>query len=80
MIFVTHEVSDTTDYGQFPTKSNDVELQSMLSNKNLRLDLAQMLEGWEPFVGDETTGLGENETVIESPAAVERSGKLRRFF
>jgi hypothetical protein len=25
-----------------------------------------MPETWEPFVGDETTGLGENETVVES--------------
>ena len=79
MIFVTHEVSVTTDYGQFPTKSNDVELQSMSSNKNLRLDPAQTPEGWEPFVGDETTGLGENETVVVSPAAGKRSRKLRKF-
>ena len=78
MIFVTHEVSVTTDYGQFPTKSNDVELQSMSSDKNLRVDPAP--EGWEPFVGDETTGLGENETVVESTAAVKRPGKIKRFF
>jgi hypothetical protein len=24
-------------------------------------------DGWEPFVGDETTGLGENVTVVEAP-------------
>ena len=60
-IFVTYEVSVTTDYGQFPTRSNDIELQSTSSDKNLRLDPAQMPEGWEPFVGDETTGLGMRE-------------------
>ena len=74
-IFVTHEVSVTTDYGQFPTRSDDFGLQS-ISSDNLRLDPAQLSEGWEPFVGDETTGLGENVTVIESTAAVKR---LKRF-
>ena len=76
-IFVTHEVSVTTGYGQFPTKPNDVELQ--LTTSNLRLDSAQTSEGWEPFVGDETTGLGENETVVVSPAAGKRSRKLWTF-
>ncbi|KAK3902460.1 hypothetical protein C8A05DRAFT_15485 [Staphylotrichum tortipilum] len=33
------------------------------------------LEGWEPFVGDETTGLGENETVVEADGGGE--GKAR---
>jgi len=79
MIFVTHEVSVTMCYGRFPTNSNDVELQSTSSDTNLRLDLAQTPEGWEPFVGDETTGLGENETVVVSPAAVKRSRELRKF-
>ena len=79
-IFVTHEVSVTTDYGRFPSKSNDVELQSASSDKNLTLNPAQMPEGWEPFVGDETTGLGESETVIESPATAQRSRKFRWFF
>lgn len=79
-IFVTHEVSVTTEYGQFPTKSKDVELQSLSSDKNLANNPAQVPEGWDPFVGDETTGLGENETIVESPAVATRSGKLRGFF
>ena len=83
-IFVTHEVSVTTDYGQLKCMSRaggsggDVELQSISSDKNLTLDPAQMPEGWEPFVGDETTGLGESETVIESTGAVKRP-RLVRF-
>jgi len=74
-IFVTHEVEVTMEYGRFPSRSNNVELQSTSSNKNLTLKPAQMAEGWEPFVGDET-GLGENETVVVSPATVvvERPG------
>lgn len=69
-------------HGQFRKKSNenDVELQSTSSDQNLTLNPKHMAEGWEPFVGDETTGLGENETVVESPAAVKRSGKLGRYF
>ena len=79
-IFVTHEVSVTIDYGQFPALSNDFELQSISSDKNLRPGPAQLPERWEPFVGDETTGLGENETVIESTAAVKPSKKFKSFF
>jgi hypothetical protein len=78
-IFVTHEISVTTGYGQFPVISNDVELHSISSDKNLRSDAAQLPDGWEPFVGDETTGLGENETVIESTVAVKRSKKFKIF-
>jgi hypothetical protein len=72
-IFVTHEVSVTTEYGQFTPKAmGDVEMQSVSSDKNLTLDATQISEGWEPFVGDETTGLGESETVIESLGASKR--------
>ncbi|KAK3344508.1 hypothetical protein B0T25DRAFT_585273 [Lasiosphaeria hispida] len=79
-VFVTYEVSVTTDYGQFPSKPKDVELQSISSDKNLTLDPAQMPEGWEPFVGDETTGLGESETVIESLANSKRSWRVKHLF
>jgi len=72
-IFVTHEVSVTTDYGQFPSRPKDVELQSVSSGKNLTLDPAQMPEDWDPFVGDETTGLGESETVIESATRTKKT-------
>jgi hypothetical protein len=70
-IFVTYEVSVTTEYGVFHTKKpGDVELRSTSLDQN---DLEREPDGWEPFVGDETTGLGENETVVESPAAVKQS-------
>src|SRR5256885_291345 len=65
-IFVTYEVSVTVEHGQITSKTNNVELHSTPSDKNLTLDAAEMAEGWEPFVGDQKTGLGENETVIES--------------
>jgi len=82
-IFVTHEVSVTREYGVFPSKkaAQDVEMQSMSSDRNLTLDpQSQGPEGWEPFVGDETTGLGETETVVQSPAVLPRpksSGAMR---
>ncbi|KAK4149474.1 hypothetical protein C8A00DRAFT_18838, partial [Chaetomidium leptoderma] len=81
-IFVTTEVSVTRESGRFQLKSNrDVELDSTSSHRNLTLpdqfQESQSLEGWEPFVGDETTGLGENETVVEAPAVAKRSGKVR---
>ncbi|KAK1760320.1 hypothetical protein QBC47DRAFT_366878 [Echria macrotheca] len=79
-IFVTTEVSVSTDYGEFPSKPKDVELQSVSSDKNLTLDPAQMSEGWDPFSafeGDDTAGLGESETVIEAlPRRKQRSLKL----
>ncbi|KAK3389735.1 hypothetical protein B0H63DRAFT_464238 [Podospora didyma] len=74
-IFVTCEVSVTTEHGQFFPRSNDIEMQSMSSDKDLTFDAAQMPEGWEPFVGDETSGLGESETVIESLTAAAQSKK-----
>jgi len=81
-IFVTRKVSVTREYGVFPSKAaQDVEMQSMSSDRNLTLDpQSQEPEGWEPFVGDETTGLGENETVVQSPAVLpgpKQSGLLR---
>jgi hypothetical protein len=71
-IVVTQTVSVTTEYGRFPSKAHDVELQSATSDRNLNHDPSQMPETWEPFVGDETTGLGENETVVESHTASAR--------
>lgn len=34
-------------------------------------------DSWEPFVGDETTGLGENKTVVEAPGGEKRPGGFR---
>ncbi len=68
-IFVTQEVSITREYGVLRSKvAQEVEMQSVTSDRNLTPDQSQEPAGWEPFVGDETTGLGENETVVQSPA------------
>ena len=76
-IFVTYEVSVTQDYGVFPSrKANEIELPSA-PDRNLTFDPTRQPEGWEPFVGDETTGLGESETVVESPAAAKRSRNIK---
>jgi hypothetical protein len=53
-------------------------MQPTLSDTNLTLDVAEMPEGWEPFVGDETTGLGESETVIETFTGAKESRKVFR--
>jgi hypothetical protein len=79
---VTTEVSVTREFGRFHSKTNrDVELHSTSSHRNLtalnQFQESQGPEGWEPFVGDEATGLGENETVVEAPAVAKRSGKVR---
>lgn len=57
-IFVTYEVTVTRGYTEFPSskKTNDVEL------------LESQRDHWEPYVGDETNGVGESETVVESLA------------
>jgi hypothetical protein len=79
-IFVTTEVTVSRTKGPFPRKANDVGLQSVGSDRNLTLDQSyHMPESWEPFVGDETTGLGENETVILSPAAARISWKVKKL-
>ncbi len=63
-IFVTFEVSVREEYEIRPTRAADAELQSAASDRHLALESTH--EGWEPFVGDETTGLGKNQTVVES--------------
>ncbi|KAL2132013.1 hypothetical protein VTI74DRAFT_4319 [Chaetomium olivicolor] len=75
-IFVTTEVTVTREFGRFHPKTNtETELHSTSSRQNLTLDQfhqSQGLQGWEPYVGDGTTSLGENETVIEGPAVGKR--------
>lgn len=72
-IFVTTEVSVTRECGRFRPKSNrDAALHTTLSRRNLTCDQfyePQGLDTWEPYVGDQTTGVGENKTVVEAPAA-----------
>lgn len=76
-IFVTQEVTVTHEFGIFVPKNpppssqqqNDPEAQSVASDQDLvRDDTPPQPKDWNPFVGDEKTGLGENETVVESLA------------
>ncbi|KAK4041599.1 integral membrane protein [Parachaetomium inaequale] len=79
-VFVTTEVSVTREVGQFRPY---IELHSASFHRNPTLDQSHELqrpETWQPFVGDETTGLGESATVIEAPVATKRSGKVREVF
>jgi len=79
-IFVTQTVSVTTEHGQFPSRPKDVELQSIGNDNNQASDACEMPEGWEPFVGDETTGLGIHETVIESHSSASWLKRVKAFF
>lgn len=83
-IFVTTEVSITREFGRLHPKGNrEVELHSTSSNRNLTLDTfheSRDPEGWEPFVGDETSGIGQSETVVESPVGAKSLGMIRVLF
>jgi len=92
-VHVTFEVSVTQEYGgvfpKFPKKervpSIDIELQSgsRSADPNAEAESAnhqpEENPGWDPYVGDETTGLGENETVVQSLSAAKRS-RLKGIF
>jgi hypothetical protein len=73
-IFVTYEVTVTEDYGAFRSRkeATDIELQSVPASIN-----DQQTDRWEPFMGDETTGLGENTTVVVTE---KRSKKMKEMF
>lgn len=83
-IFVTQTVSITTEYGRFPSRPNNnninIEMQVTTSAKDQVLDATELPEGWEPFVGDETTGLGINETVIQSMSGIRWLEKIKGVF
>jgi len=80
-IFVTYEVHVTKEYGVFPAKKAvDIEMRSVSMDRTLPYDPNLPPEGWEPFVGDETTGLGENETVVESLPAAKKPRTVRGLF
>jgi hypothetical protein len=71
-IFVTTEVKVTREFGQIHPKAyREGELHSTLSHRELTHE-SRDLENWEPFVGDDKTGLGESETVVEAPAVAKR--------
>ncbi len=78
-ILVTFEVSVIREeYEDFPpSRATDVELQSASSDRDLALGSTQ--SGWEPFVGDETTGLGKNKTVVESAASGRWSRRAKAY-
>jgi len=62
---VTYEVTVTEDYGgKFRSRkeATDIELQSVPASMASMND--PMPDKWEPFHGDETTGLGENTTAV----------------
>lgn len=65
LVHVTYEVSVTQEYGAFQPRKQalDIELQNVSGDQSPG---DKQPDGWEPFVGDETTGLGENETVVEA--------------
>jgi hypothetical protein len=70
-VFVTTEVSVTREFGRIHPKTNrEVRVRSTSSDRGLARESDEALapEGWEPFVGDNTTGLGETETTVEAPA------------
>ncbi|KAK1751255.1 hypothetical protein QBC47DRAFT_351273 [Echria macrotheca] len=64
LVQVTYEVRVTQEYGVFQPRKQamDMELQDMPEDR----DLDEQPEGWDPYVGDENTGIGENETVVEA--------------
>jgi len=73
-IFVTYEVTVTEDYGAFRSRkeATDIELQSVPASIN-----DTQTDRWEPFMGDETTGLGENTTAV---VAEKRTKKMKDMF
>ena len=74
-VFVTTEISVTREFGRIHPKTNrEAALRSTSSNRELtgEPDEPQAPEGWEPYVGDNTTGLGENETIVERPVVAKR--------
>jgi hypothetical protein len=71
-IFVTYEVKVTHEYGIFIPKRRRVTLpQTASSDRALTSGAPEQPPAqpeWNPYVGDSKTGLGESETVVESPA------------
>jgi len=71
-----------------PGSDDDVELQSAASSQAAAADSGAaaadakppllVSEGWEPYVGDEKTGLGENETVVRATKTKRR--RILRLF
>ncbi|KAK4160532.1 hypothetical protein QBC43DRAFT_325421 [Cladorrhinum sp. PSN259] len=75
IIFVTYQVEVKRESGIFiPRKVNKQQRRrSASSNVELTIcepqqQLAGDLPGWDPYVGDAKTGLGESDAIVESPA------------
>jgi hypothetical protein len=79
-IFVTYEVRVTREDRPPATPTNDLELKTS-SEQNLELGNSSTPEGWDPWVGDETSGLGESETTVETrvPGAWRTKVKTETF-
>jgi hypothetical protein len=87
-IFVTYEVSVTRESGIFiprkkknkpppPSASSDVELTT---GDPPKFDITEQQTEWDPYVGDSKTGLGDSETIIESPTGRPVRVKEKRSF
>ncbi len=79
-VTVTYEVHVTEEYESFPSRhgggATDLELQSTSSDRGITV-MESTETTWEPFVGDETTGLGKNTTVVEAPNSVKWPTKVK---
>ena len=75
-ILVTYEVIITREYGIFVPKKKKPPLPQteppnrdpMVSDASHPSSEDQQAPEWDPYVGDAKTGLGESETIVESPA------------
>jgi len=80
MIFVTYEVEIKRESGIFiprklkkqrrTTFSSDLELSNYVQTRqsSSRDAGGEDPPGWDPYIGDAKTGLGESDAVVESPA------------
>ncbi|KAK0647138.1 hypothetical protein B0T16DRAFT_376241 [Cercophora newfieldiana] len=84
---VTYEVSVTRESGMYVSRRKQRKLQhqqppprrSGSSDMELtpgeyppKVEVSEQMTEWDPYVGDTKTGLGDSETVIESPRPPER--------
>ena len=79
-INVTYTVSVAQEEGCLSMHMNEeVKLQSVSSDRE---PFEEQVDpgGWQPFVGDETTGLGKNVTLVESGGPMVRHVTAKRVF
>ena len=87
-IMVTYEVNVTREYGIFvprkrlqPPQTASSDGAAARGSADEAPVLLPPLE-WDPYVGDEKTGLGDSETIIASPAdrPARQGGGRKSFF